>query len=183
MKLFTANTTNAGVPVFSPATVDGSPLLTLQRLRILKAIGWKLHLPVRAASSGCDEASVLALTELHESPWRWRTGNHEVLLHAALRGGDRSWQSSQYDLASLECSCFQKAWLTSCDSKCQVTIGTCCAGKLKALRLDWSYKPAMDSLRHLLAQPTKLSRLELRKCALNSELQRFSMLKSLTLSR
>ena len=76
--------------------IDGSALLTLQKLRILKVDGWRIYLPSGAASSG-NGAAELALTELHEMAW-WHVkpeatlphGNHEVLLHAALRGGDRA---------------------------------------------------------------------------------------------
>ena len=66
--------------------MDGSSLLALQKLRILKADGWHIYLPCGATSSSGNAAAVLALTELHESTWLHE--NDEVLLHAALRGGD-----------------------------------------------------------------------------------------------
>ncbi len=41
-----------------------------------------------AASSDSSSSAALALTELHASTWEQE--GHEVLLHAALRGGDDS---------------------------------------------------------------------------------------------
>ncbi len=67
--------------------MDGSALLALRKLRILKAEGWHICFLSGAASSSSSGAAVLALTELHESTWPHDEGD-DGLLHAALRGGD-----------------------------------------------------------------------------------------------
>lgn len=65
--------------------IEGSALLTLRDLEVLRLDGWPVYFKPRAASSGGNGDAALALTELNTSSWLHE--DHNVLLHAALRGG------------------------------------------------------------------------------------------------
>lgn len=70
----------------SHAVIEGSALLKLRGLRVLRAEGWHICFMSEAAISGRSRAAELALSELNASAWR--PMYHEVLLDAALRGGN-----------------------------------------------------------------------------------------------
>ena len=73
---------------YNALAIDGSALLDLRDLRVLGVVGWPIYLMRRRAPSGGSTDAELALTELHASTL-WRK-DHEMLLHAALRGGERA---------------------------------------------------------------------------------------------
>lgn len=59
--------------------IEFSPLLRLERLRCLSALGWHLFTPIR------KEAAVMHLEELRTSTWKAENG--DSILQSALRGG------------------------------------------------------------------------------------------------
>ena len=75
-------------------SIDGSALLGLKQLRVLRITFWHIYLTPQAACSGGSGTAELALTKLHTSAWRHE--RHPVLLDAAIRGGDI------YDYAHME---------------------------------------------------------------------------------
>ncbi|CAL5228732.1 g11917 [Coccomyxa viridis] len=72
-------------PTIVLPAIDGSALLSLRELRILRLDGWPIYLRPRGALSSGSIGAELALTELSASIWRHK--DYEGLLHAALRGG------------------------------------------------------------------------------------------------
>ena len=73
--------------------IEGSSLLSLRELKVLKANWWNIYFKPVVASSGKSVFAELALTELNASTWQH--ADHKVinkfkLLHAALRGGTQS---------------------------------------------------------------------------------------------
>ncbi len=72
---------------FDHAAMEGSALLDLRELRVLGVAGWHIYFLPRAASLADSSGAELALTELHASTWQHE--QHDVLLTAALRKGER----------------------------------------------------------------------------------------------
>ncbi len=68
--------------------IDGSALLDLQGLKVLRAGGWHIRFAPGPAPKGAGSVAPLALTELETSTWRKR--GHNGLLYAAVRGGAAS---------------------------------------------------------------------------------------------
>ena len=67
--------------------IEGSALLDLRDLRVLRAAGWRIYLTPRAATPCSSSAASLALTELCTPTRRYRY--HQRLLDAVLHGGER----------------------------------------------------------------------------------------------